>query len=304
MATSEIFINLEDQLGNQLFAYASAKCIARRLGFGFRFRVADAGLINSVDSKRGRSILALLPSPSLECAAEIPAGIDIWIEPQNRKQNFRPELLSLSRSTLLKGHLQSYSYLEGQEDFVRSMFVLDAELVEFARSQVEKLKFDLGVKHLFAVHYRCGPDYKRGGWTIGGSYYRQAIALVQRKCNSIGFVMISDAPEEAERNISLGGQLTTSNGTLFEDLALMTMCDGHIIGNSTFAWWGAFLSGVQSASIIRPSVYPTGYGYYCPTDIFPTDWEVVDASRALLQPKIIPRYIAGYLWHRVRVRLS
>lgn len=38
--------------------------------------------------------------------------------------------------------------------------------------------------------------------------------------------------------------------TPIEQLCLMSLCENHIISNSTFSWWGAYLS--QSTNVIRP----------------------------------------------------
>lgn len=53
------------------------------------------------------------------------------------------------------------------------------------------------------------------------------------------------------------------------DLQLMSLCDRHIIGNSTFAWWGAFLSHDPAP------IYPVPW--------FGTDLQYIDAS--LMMPE-------------------
>ena len=49
-----------------------------------------------------------------------------------------------------------------------------------------------------------------------------------------------------------------------EDLALMSLCDHHIIANSSYSWWGAFLSKNPNKKIICPTNYVVGPS--------PNDW--------------------------------
>ena len=59
----------------------------------------------------------------------------------------------------------------------------------------------------------------------------------------------------------------------FVDLYLMTQCSHHIIANSTFSWWGAWLSG--SDNVISPSRWLLESGNHANTsleDLIPDRW--------------------------------
>ena len=55
-----------------------------------------------------------------------------------------------------------------------------------------------------------------------------------------------------------------------ETLEKMRLGSAYIIGNSTFSWWGAFLSYTQNAPIIYPS--PWFIGIDDPNQLIPANW--------------------------------
>jgi hypothetical protein len=67
--------------------------------------------------------------------------------------------------------------------------------------------------------------------------------------------------------------MVSESGDNITDMCLMSMCDYQIMANSTFSWWGAWLSG--SEHVIGPKMWfgPDGAD---PTDIFLDRWEYLD----------------------------
>jgi len=70
------------------------------------------------------------------------------------------------------------------------------------------------------------------------------------------FFVFSDNAQWAQQNIRSGHNITivAHNGPDqdYEDLRLMSLCRHHVIANSTFSWWGAWLGRNADQLVIGP----------------------------------------------------
>ena len=57
----------------------------------------------------------------------------------------------------------------------------------------------------------------------------------------------------------------------YEDLRLMSLCRHHIIANSTFSWWGAWLSQSPDKKVIAPRNWFKG-AQQSADDLLPPEW--------------------------------
>jgi len=87
-------------------------------------------------------------------------------------------------------------------------------------------------------------------------YYNAAVKLMTEKVKEPHFFIFSDDPEWTKKNIKIGNPTTyvTHNDadSGYEDMRLMTQCRHHIIANSSFSWWGAWLNQREDKVVIAP----------------------------------------------------
>lgn len=88
---------------------------------------------------------------------------------------------------------------------------------------------------------------------LGADYYAHALGMVLHERPSAHIFVFSDDPAWAQEHIRSSAPVHFINGnTGIEDLGLMRMCGSHIIANSSFSWWGAWLSGSPDGMVIAP----------------------------------------------------
>ncbi len=103
-----------------------------------------------------------------------------------------------------------------------------------------------------SVHVRRG-DYLKPGThevhgILGESYYRQVFDRLESMIGQEAELFIfSDDPAAAEQVLGFipGSRLNHVRGDPerpWEDMALMARCRHHVIANSSFSWWGAWLN--------------------------------------------------------------
>jgi hypothetical protein len=74
--------------------------------------------------------------------------------------------------------------------------------------------------------------------------------------NKLEFFLFSDDIEYVENSFSFVENSTIVRGNRpWEDLALMARCRHHIIANSTFSWWAAWLAKSPGQIVISPRTW-------------------------------------------------
>jgi len=275
-------------LGNQLFQYATARRLALQhncpvvldqhwfehpppgdtprplelTNYRANFRVATASELSRWTVMRSRWAKLLKPLLPLHVILERGYGV-------NNK------ILSAPANSYLIGYWQSEAYFAD----IREQLL--EELVPIKQPEPEDLETIEKMQHddTVAVHIRRG-DYVSSGAasTYHGlcslDYYHNAFNYLAGRLHQPTFFVFSDDP--AWVKLHLRSQYPTyfvehnPPEKAFQDMRLMSMCRNHVIANSSFSWWGAWLSRNPSQIVIAPARW---YAINRPTpDLIPNRW--------------------------------
>jgi hypothetical protein len=150
----------------------------------------------------------------------------------------RPGRIRLLR--IMKGYFQSS---ERHAPDLHSRMRLCRRLRDQARRHLEAVP--VGKVPVF-VHLRRSDKV---GETIEGlqmhipdHYYVSALAKLQEGRADLFYFILGDDPDHAEILFRDVSPKYVSRLSVEEDLALMSLCQGGVLSNSTLSWWGAFFS--------------------------------------------------------------
>lgn len=167
------------------------------------------------------------------------------------------------------GYWQSEKYFIDIQEKIRLQFkfppVTDAKNLAMLQ-QIESCQS-------VSVHIRRSDYLQNENWAIGLPYYHRAIALMKSKFSSLEFFVFSDDIDWAKQNFP-GAAFHfvdfNSGENSFRDMQLMSRCRHHIIANSSFSWWGAWLNPDPEKVVIAPERWIPGINGT--RDILPVNW--------------------------------
>ena len=195
------------------------------------------------------------------------------LEYHEKDCNFDENVLK-KEPAYLTGYFQSEKYFEAVKTRVREAFTFQELIYRGLAEELKKsiLAYRKRIEENTAVslHIRRG-DYLENTQVYGGncteSYYKAAVSYMEgRYPEAVFFVFSNDTEWAAEwlaRNYPAGGQgswnqkfvlvqgISEEKGYL--DMMLMSLCKHHIVANSSFSWWGAWLSGNPEKAVAAPS---------------------------------------------------
>ncbi|MDW3094149.1 MAG: alpha-1,2-fucosyltransferase [Gammaproteobacteria bacterium] len=289
-----IFIEIKGGLGNQLFQYAAAYCLSNKLNcnvkvnvqwfeqyeereflldqFNIDLEYATKEELESFVKKKNNFITRFVTGKKFNNKCKRTDAV-IYNQPGfHYDQNF----LDYKAPTLLQGYFQSEKYFLPVESKIRDIFKLKASISSASQSILKEIK---SADYSVALHVRRG-DYVGSDvhCVCPPQYYSRAIEILKSSVSKDAkFFVFSDDIGFAKSILPSSKQFYYIRGTqdnTCEDMMLMSACDNFIVANSSFSWWGAWLSGNAEKMVIAPKNWfarESMLVYNC-VDLYPDKW--------------------------------
>lgn len=174
-----------------------------------------------------------------------------------------------------KGFYQSEKYFEGMEKEVREAFVFDKCRASYR--SLRALQDIMADFNAVSIHVRRGDYLQEKHWKSLGCicqhpYYLNALAELEKRVEHPHYYVFSEDLDWVRRNLPLHNAefIDWNKGeNSWQDMMLMSHCRHHIICNSTFSWWGAWLNPSLDKIVIAPERWTQTLDS---TDIVPANW--------------------------------
>jgi hypothetical protein len=251
------------RFGNQLFQYAAVRAQAKRLGVGLEI---DLQFCNRSPARDSFSFwLDSLPIKAriIDYPASGPRSADGVLQKGYRKL-IRPlfwqryvqpmwqndsAFFAVRPWTVVSGYFQSLFYLLPRDDEILD----ELSLWSVATPQIKACARALGLQTSVSVHVRRGdalvnhadrlPDWQPGHV----AYFENAMRLMRQKLTRPTFFIFSDDIEWCKQAPMFRTDCEFVATNWFGDnpamdLLLMSNCRHHIVTNSSYSWWAAWLA--------------------------------------------------------------
>ena len=224
-------------LGNQFFQLAAGLAIARRLNIELRW-VYEPSIVREFGLEPFG--LGQEEQPVCEVALyKVGKGSRAIVD-----QACESIIACKSKFVSVYSPFQAEECFESVADEVREIFKLDPLELEVPDGRTP-----------VAIHVRRG-DYVHHPWlqTTDIGYFRNAMDYMRRRVESPHFFIVSDDPDWVTAEFARDRDITVMPPqSAIDGLRVMAACKAHIISNSTYGWWGAWLA--EDGPVVAPALW-------------------------------------------------
>lgn len=150
----------------------------------------------------------------------------------------------------LVGFFQSEKYFDHISFKVREYFTPSDKVLGY----IEEKYAEILQQNTCSVHVRRGDYVKLKNYFPPQSiaYYTRAMKMFP---SDTLFIIFSDDVNWCKENFVGENLFFVENEKDIIDLLLMSLCKNHIISNSSFSWWGAWLNNADKKRVICPKYF-------------------------------------------------
>ena len=253
------------RLGNQLFQISATLAHAEKMGVKAQFPTWEYNkyFINGIDDNLDQTF-----DCRFNGAFHNPHyGFDFHYKPIPEEKNL-----------ILHGFYHTEKYFENYKELIINTFKPKNELLQVVKQAGKEVLY---LKDTIAIHIRRG-DYvalqQEHPDLTQIHYYDNAFETIINKIpnSSKNWLIFSDDIQWCKsRFYSYNVNFIEGNSDIV-DLFLMAQCNHHIIANSSFSWWAAWLSknmfNNDGITIAPKTWFGPNLAHYNTNDIYLTEW--------------------------------
>jgi hypothetical protein len=288
-----IISNIIGGLGNQMFQYAFGRARSLELGVqlklctanfkdyklhqGFELARIFSAAFSMVSEEDFNRMLGWRRFPISQRVLARPLasflrGKHLIIEPHFA---FWPDSASVADDSFLMGYWQSEKYFSPYAQVIRKDFAFATHLSGSNLQLANRIEAVNSVSlHVRRGDYVTDPRTRAIIQVCDLQYYEVAVTRIANDVIAPEFFVFSDDIEWAAANLKLPGPSTfichNVGNDSYIDMRLMSLCKHHIIANSSFSWWGAWLNPSNNKIVIAPKRWFVDESMA--TDIYPDKW--------------------------------
>lgn len=254
-------------LGNQMFQYAIGRSLSlsteqelrldltdmeryKLRGFALpQFRI-EAGVAREWDIPKKRRGLRGLLVRALALHRNV-------VRVDERTFSFDPEILLTKGEAYLCGYWQSEKYFSRNAQALRSDFQLSGDMSSLRQSLLQRIRQENSVSvHVRRGDYVTNPAANAIHGTCEPEWYAAAMSRMEERFGDVTYFVFSDDPVWAREKIKSRQRMVfiepQTDSRDAEDMHLMAACRCHIVANSSFSWWGAWLGRSPDKHVVAP----------------------------------------------------
>lgn len=276
-------VRISDGLGNQMFQYAFAYALARKTGvqvlidplfWGTSLRKYQLEEFQVTNTKRLVSkvwdyFLGFGPRNGRRFKARYRQYLirkKYRLIQEKQVMHYDDSMWNMPESGFYMGFWQTPRYFEEYYEDLKREFTRK-ESISSEAMKYQKLILE-GVST--ALHIRR-TDYVRqeGNATLKFDFYREALQRMQSELGDFQLFVFTDDKEFVKENFRLREYVLVDGVCDLDEFELMRQCNHHIIANSTFSWWAAYLGENKGGIVYAPCTDIWSGEFY------PEEWNLI-----------------------------
>lgn len=202
------------------------------------------------------------------------------------EKDYHYNIIPVNKNINIEGFFQSYKYFEKNYNTIINIIDIPNKKKEL----YNKYKY-LFNKNNIAIHFRIGDYYGLQYYhpILKFDYYINSLKFIEEKINNKDFniyifyqkcdIILIDIYINKLNNLGYKNCYKINEDIEdYDQLLLMSLCNHFIIANSTFSWFGAYMSENINKIVCYPSIwFGEGHKNNNTKDLFPINWNKIES---------------------------